>query len=124
MTESNKNIAGLYKCRFSYGPGMQSQWVENNRIFLAFVASKYGQSTRASFLANEVVATEVEEDLIPKFDTEEEEKAHLANLKYWEQKLYHSTIEDNTKFSRIIRKDLATIYGVLFELCKSDRGRT
>ena len=56
------------------------------------MSAKFGQSIKASFLSGEVVVTEVDEDLIPRFDAEEEEKKNLAELKHWEQKLYHSTL--------------------------------
>ena len=61
--------------------------------------AKYRQSIKASLLAGEVVVTKIDEDIIPKFDTKEDETKHLATLKYWEQKLYHSTLEDYTKYS-------------------------
>ena len=91
--------------------------MESSRNFLALIASKCRQSARALLLAEEVVVTEVDEDLIPKFDAEDEEKAYLATLKHWEKKLHHSTIEDYTKFSYVIQKDLTTIHGILFKLC-------
>ena len=116
-SSNHKSIPGLDKIRFSYGPGMQKKWVENNLAFLTHVAAKYGQSAKASLLASEIIVTEVDEDLIPKFDEEEDERVHLAGLRYLERKLCHSTLEDYAKFSRIIRKDLATVYGVLHGLC-------
>ena len=61
--------------------------------------------------------TEIDEDLIPKFDTEEDKKKHLATLKCWEQKVYHSTLEDYAKHSRVICKDLASACGTLHGLC-------
>lgn len=115
MSDS-KSVPGLDKAKFSYGPGMQKEWVENNLEFLKFIAAKYGQSAKASLLASEAVVTEVDEDLIPRFDTEEDERDHLTGLKYWEKKLHRSAIEDCTKFSCIIRKDLATVYGALHGL--------
>ena len=63
------------------------------------------------------MVTEIDEDLIPKFDTEEDEKKHLATLRYWEQKVYHSTLEDYAKHSRVIRKDLVSAHGALHGLC-------
>ena len=62
--------------------GMQKVWVESNRLFLNYVAAKYRQSVRSSLLAREIVVTEVDEDIIPKFDTEEAEQKHLDSLKY------------------------------------------
>ena len=82
MEDKEKSIPGLEKCKFVYGMGMQKVWVESNRLFLNYVAAKYGQSVKASLLAGDIVVTEIDEDIIPKFDTEEAEKEHLAGLKY------------------------------------------
>ena len=46
--------------------------VESNDILLGFVSEKFGQSIKSSLLSSEVVVTEVDEDFIPRFDTEEE----------------------------------------------------
>ena len=117
MLEDSSKIPSLSKCKFTYGPGMQKQWVESNHCFLTCITAKYDQSVKMSLVAGEVVVTEVDEDLIPKFETKAEEDTYLAGLKHWQVKQYHATLEDYTKFSRIIWKDLATVQGVLFGLC-------
>ena len=73
------------KYRFSYGQGMQKQWIESNSIFIDLVASKYEQSIRSSLESGEVIVTEVDKSVLIKFDTKEEMKAHIASLKYWQQ---------------------------------------
>ena len=65
------------------------------------------------------MSKEVDEDLIPMFDMFQEENKHLAGIKHWEQKLYHNTLEDYTKFTRIIRKYLASVRGILFSVCET-----
>ena len=61
---TGSSIAGLEKCSFSYGPGMQKQWVENISVFLDFVGSRYGQSVKASLEAGELIVTEVDESIL------------------------------------------------------------
>ena len=73
---------GLEKCRFSYGPGMQKQWVESVSLFLDFVGSRCGQSAKASLEAGEMVVTEVDEKYLKKFDAEEEMNAYVSSLKH------------------------------------------
>ena len=41
-------MAGIDKCHFSYGIGIQKQQVESNSVFMDYVGSKFGQSTKAS----------------------------------------------------------------------------
>ena len=72
MSDTTKSMSGLQKYRFICGQGMQKLWVESNDIFLGNASAKFGQSVKVSLLSGEVVATEVDEDLIPRFDTEEE----------------------------------------------------
>ena len=43
---------------------------------------KFFQSTSASLLVSGVVVKEVDKDLIPRFNAEEEEKEHLAGLRH------------------------------------------
>ena len=83
------------------------------------MSTKFGQIIKASLLSGEAVVTKVGKYLIPRFDIKEEENTHLAGLKNWEQKLYHDTLEDQTKFSRIIRKYLASVHGILCGMCET-----
>ena len=76
------SIAGLEKCRFSYGQGMQKQWVENISVFLDFVGSRCSQSAKASLETGELVVTEVDKKYLKKFDAEDQEKTYLAGLKH------------------------------------------
>ena len=41
---------------------------------------------------------------------------HLDWLEHWQQELYEETKADYVKYSRIVRKDLSTAYGVLFSI--------
>ena len=95
---------------------MQKQWVDSNELFLKCVGSKFEQSVRVSLLVGEIIVTEVDEDVIPRFDAETEELKYLGSLKHWEKKLYHSTLEDYGKISRKIRIDLSTVCGILYAL--------
>ena len=56
--------------------------MESSALFLDWVGEKYGQSAKASLIVGELVVTEVDEDLISKFDTAKEETDYLATLKY------------------------------------------
>ena len=116
-SKADATFPGIQNCVFKYGMGMQKKWVENNRIFLDFIARRYGQITKASLEAGELVVTEVDETLIPKFDTEDEQKDHISALKFWEKEQYEIAKEDYNKFSRTIRKDLSGVYGILHTLC-------
>jgi len=71
----------LAKVRFGYGPGMQKLWVHNSSKFLDCASGRFGQSVRASLEVGEIVVTEIDKKTLPKFDTEEEMKAHVAGLK-------------------------------------------
>ena len=48
-------------------------------MLLVHTSSKFGQSTKASLIASKI---KVAESLILRFDTEDEENAHLRGLKY------------------------------------------
>ena len=74
--------ASLGKCRFTYSPGMQKQWVESISVFLDFIGSRCGQSAKASLEARELIVAEVDEKCLKKFETEAQEKTHLNGLKH------------------------------------------
>ena len=93
----------LSKCHFSYGPGMQKQWIENISVFLDFVGSEHGQSVEVSIEAGELIVAEVDESILRKFDTLKDETDRLATLKHWEQEMHAQTKEDFKKFSIAIR---------------------
>ena len=73
---------GLEKCCFFYSKGMQDNWIESSNIFLDYVESNFGQSVKALLIEGELVVTEVDESLIPKFETAEAEVDYLSKLKY------------------------------------------
>ena len=108
--------ASLDKCHFYYGHEMRKQWVEINREFLKYVGARFGQSVRALLASGEIVITEVDEDLLPKFKTPEDKQNHLDGLEFWEQELCEQTKADYVKCSRIVRKDLSTAHGILFSI--------
>ena len=62
------NIVGLEKYFFCFGQGMQKHWVDSNRV-LNQVGNKFGQSVKASLMLGELVLTEIDESLTPKFKT-------------------------------------------------------
>ena len=78
---SNDKPAGLSKCRFNYGSGMNKQQTESNNALLDHIGSKFGQSMKTSFEEGETVTTEVDETMLPRFDIEEDMKAHVEGLK-------------------------------------------
>ena len=53
---------------------MQKQWVEINSVFLDFAGSRSGQSTKASIEGGELVVTEINTSVLPKFEREEDVK--------------------------------------------------
>jgi len=107
----------LEKCCFYYGKGMQNNWMESNRVFMDYIGCTFGQSVKASLIAGELVVTEVDESLLPKFVTAEAEKDYLSELKHWEKELYKQAKDDFRKFSWDIRRDLSFVYGILYSLC-------
>ena len=64
----------MYDCTFKHRIGMQKKWVESSRIFLDFVTRRHSQSTKVYLVAGESVATDVDENLLPKFNTEPHQK--------------------------------------------------
>ena len=116
-TYADLDSVGFTKCHFFYGPGIQTNWMDLNSIFLQYIASKFGQSTKAALLAGTLVVTEVDSSKLPRFKTKEEKKEFLDKLEFWEQEEYQETKEDYQKFSHIIRKDLVVVYGILETLC-------
>jgi len=81
-----------------------------------YVGSTFGQSTKASLMEGELMVTEVDMKLLPKFVTEEAMKNHITELKYWEKELYQQTKKDFQEFSWNIRRDLSIVYGILYSL--------
>jgi len=73
----------LAKVRFGYGPGMQKDWVINSAKFLDYVSGWFRQSMRASLEAGEVIVTEIDKRILPRFGTEEDMKKYVVGLKYW-----------------------------------------
>ena len=64
-------------------------------------------------MGGELVVTEVDEYLLPKFKTTLEKTVHLDQLEFWEQELYEQTKEDFFKFRQNIRKDVSTACSIL-----------
>ena len=56
------------KAQITYGLSMKKYQVKNNAEFLTFIAAKYRQSAKVSLMIGEVIAIEVNKDLILKFD--------------------------------------------------------
>ena len=73
--DTDLGSTGLTKCYFFYRLGMQTKWMELNSIFLQYVASKFGQSTKVSLLARTLVVTEVDSSKLPRFKTKEESRS-------------------------------------------------
>jgi len=122
--EMKVDIEGLEDSYFYFGPGMQDRWIESNNALLNYVGSKYGQSVRASLIAGSLIVTEVDEELLPKFNTADAEKKYLDSLAYWQQEEYKAAKEDYRKFSFDIRRDLSMVYETMYSMChESVRGR-
>lgn len=96
---------------------MQRKWAESYAIFLHYVAAKFGQSAKASLVARELIAAEVDSNILQKFKTKEEKEKHLSKLECWQQEEYQQTRDGFVKCSRIMCKDLASAYGILFSSC-------
>ena len=90
--------------------------MESNSLFLDYTGNKYSQSTQVSLSKGDVVVIEVDRKLLPKFDIKDERDRHVEGLKFWEQELHEAAKEDYLKYSRLIRKDLVTLFGVLRSL--------
>ena len=75
----------LEKCKFSYGTGMQKQWVESSAKFFDYVGARLGKSAKASLEAGEVIVTEVDTNILPMFETKKAMEECIAGLKFWEQ---------------------------------------
>ena len=116
-TNTDLDSTGLTKCHFFYKPGMQTNQMELNSIFLQYVASKFSQSTKVTLLAETLVVTEVDCSKLPRFKTKQDKEDYLYILEFQEQEEYQETKEDYQKFSCIIRKNLAAVYGILETLC-------
>ena len=75
-------LVSLAKVRFGYGPGIQKDWVINSAKFLDYVSDRFEQSVRASLEAGEVIVIEIDKRILPRFETEEDMKKYVADLKY------------------------------------------
>ena len=62
---------------------MQKNWIETNAIFLKHVASKFGQSTKASLTTGASIVTDLESRKLTKFKTKAEKDAHVESLEFW-----------------------------------------
>ena len=111
--------ASLDKRKLIHGAGVQRWWVESNSKFLDVIGSRYAQSVKASLEAGEVIVTEVDESLLPKFNTDDEMKAHVQGLKFWEQEQHAQAKEKHNHFRMGVRQRLSTVCGVLYSLCDS-----
>ena len=86
MSETTYNSTGhasLEKVSFSYGPGMQKQWVEKNTKFLNQVGTKSVPSVTGSIESKELVLTKVDPDDLPMFKTEQEKIDYIATFSHW-----------------------------------------
>ena len=88
-----------------------------NSKFLACVGARVGPSALASIEYEEVVVTEVDPNAFPEFKMANEETYHVLTLNHWEKKALKQAEDNYFIFSRIIRKNLATTYGILLSLC-------
>ena len=70
-----------------------------------------------SMMREELIVTEIDQNLLPNLKTTEANKKHLDVLEFWEQELYQDTKDDYTKLIRVIRKELSTVYGLIHSLC-------
>ena len=87
-TETDLTSAGLTKRQFFYRLEMQIYWMEFNTIFLQYVASKFGQSAKATLLAETLVVTEVDSSKLPRFKAKQDKEDYLDKLEFWEQEEY------------------------------------
>ena len=64
---------------------MEKKWVESNSVFLDCVEIRFVKSTKASIEVGELVITDIDDNVLTKFETEEAMKEHVAKLKHYEQ---------------------------------------
>ena len=106
----------LDKIKFTYGSGMQKQWVESKNNFVDHAGARFGPSAVASIEDEELMTTEVDQSVLPMHTTEETEETYVASLNHWEKKTCKQAEDDHFKFSRITRQHQATSYGIVLGL--------
>ena len=52
-------------------------------VLMDYVGNNFSQSVKVSMLSRNMIVTEVDDKLIPKFKTEEDKKMHVEGLKNW-----------------------------------------
>ena len=80
---------------------MQKQWVEINSVFLDYLGNRFGKNVKESIKAGELVVTNIDTSSLPKFETEEDAKEHVAKLKHWEQDRCTQDKENWNKLSMV-----------------------
>ena len=82
-----------------------------------YAGNKFGQSVKVSMLSDKMIVAEVDDKLIPKFKTEEDEKTHVETLEHWETELHEQNKDNHIKSSSLTRKDLSSVHIMLHSLC-------
>ena len=57
----------------------------------------------------DVIVTEVDESMLPKFDTEANMKAHVSIIKHRKQYLHTKAMDDHNEFVMVTRQRLPTV---------------
>ena len=57
-------------------------------MLMDYVGNKFGQSMKVLMLVGRMIVTEVDEKLIPNFETEEDKRKHVDELEYWGVELH------------------------------------
>ena len=68
------SVSGLEKFKFHQGQGIKENLVDNNVVLTHCVGNKFSQSVKISMLPGKMIATEVDDKLIPTFKIEEDKR--------------------------------------------------
>ena len=86
-------------------------------MFMDYAGSAFSLSVKSSLMSGELVVTEVDENILPKFDTKEADDDCIARLKFWEKTLHEDAKDGFRKFSWDIRRDLSLVHGTFHSTC-------
>ena len=77
-------------------------------MFLDYVGRRFGQSVKASIEGGELVVTEIDDSVLPKFETEEDMKEHTVKLNCWEHECHTQAKCNCNKLSMVALQRLSS----------------
>ena len=105
------NIKGMENHIFYYGKDMQAKCIQSSKAFLDYVGRTYGESERQSIIINNLVITEMEEPMYIAT------KSDFDKMSLKDQRLWDKKVDNWSKISVMINKNLSKAYSVLWALC-------